>query len=167
MNDASLWPFVVSLLVFVVTYLGIFLEKVHRTIIAIAGAAAMIVLGSWLSFFDAQTAVGSVDFDTILLLLGMMLIVGLLKGTGFFQYLAIRAAKLARGRPWLLLITLGLVTSLVSMVLDNVTTIIIVVPVTISLADVLGISAVPFVMAEVLLSNIGGVATLIGDPPTS
>jgi len=165
MNDASLWPFVVSLLVFVVTYLGIFLEKVHRTIIAIAGAAAMIVLGSWLSFFDAQTAVGSVDFDTILLLLGMMLIVGLLKGTGFFQYLAIRAAKLARGRPWLLLITLGLVTSLVSMVLDNVTTIIIVVPVTISLADVLGISAVPFVMAEVLLSNIGGVATLIGDPP--
>jgi len=165
MNDASVWPSVASLLIFVLTYLGIFAEKIHRAIIAIAGGAAMIVLGSWLSFYDAHDAVRAVDFNTITLLFGMMLVVGLFKETGFFQYLAIRAAKLARGRPWLLLITLGLVTSLVSMVLDNVTTIIIIVPVTISLADVLGISALPFVMAEVLLSNIGGVATLIGDPP--
>ncbi|MFC2077553.1 SLC13 family permease [Candidatus Bipolaricaulota bacterium] len=165
MNDASVWPSVASLLIFVLTYLGIFAEKIHRAIIAIAGGAAMIVLGSWLSFYDAHDAVRAVDFDTITLLFGMMLVVGLFKETGFFQYLAIRAAKLARGKPWLLLITLGLVTSLVSMVLDNVTTIIIIVPVTISLADVLGISALPFVMAEVLLSNIGGVATLIGDPP--
>jgi len=165
MNDASVWPSVASLLIFVLTYFGIFAEKIHRSIIAIAGGAAMIVLGSWLSFYNAHDAVRAVDFDTITLLFGMMLVVGLFKETGFFQYLAIRAAKLARGRPWLLLITLGLVTSLVSMVLDNVTTIIIIVPVTISLADVLGISALPFVMAEVLLSNIGGVATLIGDPP--
>ena len=165
MNDASVWPSVASLLIFVLTYLGIFAEKIHRAIIAIAGGAAMIVLGSWLSFYNAHDAVRAVDFDTITLLFGMMLVVGLFKETGFFQYLAIRAAKLARGRPWLLLITLGLVTSLVSMVLDHVTTISIIVPVTISLADVLGISALPFVMAEVLLSNIGGVATLIGDPP--
>jgi len=165
MNDISVWPAVVSLLVFVLTYLGIFLTKTHRTIVALAGAAAMIALGSWLSFYEPETAVRSVDFDTITLLFGMMLVVGLFKATGFFQYLAIRAAQLARGRPWLLLITLGLVTSVVSMVLDNVTTIIIVVPVTISLADVLGISSFPFIMAEVLLSNIGGVATLIGDPP--
>jgi len=165
MKDASLWPFVASLIIFALTYLGIFVEKVHRAIIAIAGGAAMIALGSWLSFYTAHEAVRSIDFDTITLLFGMMLIVGLFKDTGFFQFLAIRAAKLARGRPWLLLITLGLVTSIVSMVLDNVTTIIIVVPVTISLADVLGIRPLPFVMAEVLLSNIGGVATLIGDPP--
>ena len=165
MNDASLWPSVVSLLIFVLTYLGIFVEKVHRAIIALAGAAAMIALGSWLSFYDTQDAVRAVDFDTITLLLAMMIIVGLFRQTGFFQYLAVRAAQGAGGRPWLLLITLGLVTSLVSMVLDNVTTIIIIVPVTISLADVLGISAFPFVMAEVLLSNIGGAATLIGDPP--
>jgi len=165
MNDASVWPLVASLVIFVLTYTGIFVEKVHRSILAIAGGAAMIAVGSWLSFFDPHEAVAAVDFDTITLLFGMMLIVGLFKETGFFQYLAIRAAKSTRGRPWLLLIMLGLVTSVVSMVLDNVTTIIIVVPVTISLADVLGISAVPFVMSEVLLSNIGGVATLIGDPP--
>jgi len=165
MLDAPVWPFVISLLIFAATYVGIFLEKIHRTILAIAGAAAMVALGSWMSFFSAHDAVESVDFDTILLLLGMMLVVGLFKETGFFQYLAIRAAKAARGRPWLILVMLGLVTSVVSMVLDNVTTIIIVVPVTISLADVLGIPAMPFVMGEVLLSNIGGVATLIGDPP--
>jgi Na+/H+ antiporter NhaD/arsenite permease-like protein len=165
MKDASVWPFVASILVFVLTYFGIFVDKVHRAILAIAGGAAMIALGTWFSFYSAHDAVRSVDFDTITLLLGMMLVVALFRKTGFFQYMAIRAAKLTRGRPWLLLITLGLVTSIVSMVLDNVTTIIIVVPVTISLADVLGIPAIPFVMAEVLLSNIGGVATLIGDPP--
>ncbi|MGB2982752.1 MAG: ArsB/NhaD family transporter [Candidatus Bipolaricaulia bacterium] len=165
MSNASVWPVVVSLLIFAFTYLGIFLEKAHRAIIAIAGGAAMIVLGSWLSFYNAHDAVRAVDFDTITLLFGMMIVVGLFKETGFFQYLAIRAAKLTRGKPWLLLVTLGLVTSVLSMVLDNVTTIIIVVPVTISLADLLGIPALPFVMAEVLLSNIGGVATLIGDPP--
>ena len=125
----------------------------------------MIAFGSWLSFYGAHDAVQSVDFDTIMLLLGMMLVVGLFRETGFFQYLAIRAAKLAKGRPWLLLVYLGLVTSLVSTVLDNVTTIIIIVPVTVSLADILGISPFPFLMSEALLSNIGGVATLIGDPP--
>jgi Na+/H+ antiporter NhaD/arsenite permease-like protein len=165
MNNASVWPLVASVLIFLLTYLGIFVERIHRAILAIAGGAAMIAVGSWLSFFDAHDAVASVDFDTITLLFGMMLVVALFRETGFFQFLAIRAAKLTRGRPWLLLVTLGLVTSVVSMLLDNVTTIIIIVPVTISLADVLGISALPFVMGEVLLSNIGGVATLIGDPP--
>jgi len=165
MNNASVWPLVASLLVFVLTYVGIFVERIHRAILAIAGGAAMIAVGSWLRFYDAHEAVASVDFDTITLLFGMMLVVGLFRETGFFEYLAIRAAKITRGRPWLLLIMLGLVTSVVSMVLDNVTTIIIVIPVTISLADVLGISSVPFVMGEVLLSNVGGVATLIGDPP--
>ncbi len=165
MNDVAMAPFIISILAFVLTYVGIFLDRIHRAIIAISGAVMMIVFGTWLSFYDAHEAVKSVDFDTIMLLLGMMLVVGLFKETGFFQYLAIKAAKLAKGRPWLLLIYLGLVTSLVSMVLDNVTTIIIIVPVTISLADILGISPFPFLMSEVLLSNIGGVATLIGDPP--
>jgi Na+/H+ antiporter NhaD/arsenite permease-like protein len=163
--SGAVWPVSVSLIVFALTYLGIFVEKIHRGIIALAGAAAMIALGSWFSFYTTRDAVRSIDFNTITLLLGMMIIVGLFKETGFFQYLAIRAAKLARGRPWLLLVCLGLVTSVVSMVLDNVTTILIIVPVTVSLADILGISPVPFLMGEVLLSNIGGVATLIGDPP--
>lgn len=165
MREAAVAPFVVSIIAFVLTYMGIFLTRVHRAIVAISGAVLMIAFGTWLSFYDAHQAVYSVDFDTIMLLLGMMLVVGLFKETGFFQYLAVRAAKLAKGRPWVLFIYLGLVTSLVSMVLDNVTTIIIIVPVTVSLADILGISPFPFLMSEVLLSNIGGVATLIGDPP--
>ncbi|MFC2082791.1 SLC13 family permease [Candidatus Bipolaricaulota bacterium] len=165
MRDLSLGPFIVSILAFVLTYVGIFVERVHRAILAISGAVLMIAFGTWLSFYDAHSAVLSVDFDTIMLLFAMMLIVGMFKETGFFQYLAVRAAKLAKGRPWMLLVYLGLVTSVVSMVLDNVTTILIIVPVTVSLADILGISPIPFLMSEVLLSNIGGVATLIGDPP--
>ena len=165
MDPVAIVPLVISLFAFVITYVGIFLEQVHRAIVALSGAALMITLGTWFSFYSAHEAMLSVDFDTIILLMGMMIIVGLFQETGFFQYLAIRAAKLARGRPWLLLVYLGLVTSLVSTVLDNVTTIIIIVPVTVSVADVLGISPLPFLMGEVLLSNIGGVATLIGDPP--
>jgi len=165
MKDAALGPFFISILAFVLTYVGIFLGRVNRAILAISGAVMMIAFGTWLSFYDAHEALLSVDFDTIMLLFGMMLVVGLFKKTGFFQYLAIRAAKLAKGRPWLLLVYIGLVTSVVSMVLDNVTTIIIIVPITVSLADILGISPFPFLMSEVLLSNIGGVATLIGDPP--
>jgi len=165
MANIAAWAYPVSIIVFILTYLGIFLAKIHRSIVALSGATLMIILGTWLSFYDAHEAIQSVDFDTITLLLAMMLIVGLFKETGFFQYLAIRAAKLAKGRPWVLLIYLGLVTSIVSMFLDNVTTIIIIVPVTVSVADILGIPVLPFLMGEVVMSNIGGVATLIGDPP--
>jgi len=165
MDPVAITPLAISLLAFTLTYVGIFLERIHRAIVALSGAALMIALGTWFSFYTAQEAVLSVDYDTIMLLMGMMIVVGLFRETGFFQYLAIRAAKLARGRPWLLLLYLGAVTSVVSMVLDNVTTIIIIVPVTVSVADILGISPLPFLMGEVILSNIGGVATLIGDPP--
>ena len=165
MNALTMWPLIVSLVIFVAAYAAVVLEKAHRTILALTGASAMIVLGSWLSFYDVHRAIAAIDFDTIVLLLSMMIIVGLFKGTGFFEYLALRAAKRAGGRPWRLLVSLGLVTTLISMALDNVTTIIILVPVTVSLADLLGVSPIPYLMTEVLLSNIGGVATLIGDPP--
>jgi len=165
MGDLSVWPFWLSLAIFVITYVGILSERIPRTIVALSGAVFMIAVGSWFSFYDVHQAVEAIDFNTISLLFGMMIVVGTFKETGFFQYLAIRAAKLARGRPWLLMVYLGLVTSLVSMVLDNVTTIIIMVPVTVSIADILGIPVLPFLMNEVLLSNVGGVATLIGDPP--
>lgn len=158
-------PAVLSISAFLLTYTGIFLGRLQRTIVALSGAVLMVTVGSWFRFYSLHDATNAVDFDTLLLLLGMMIVVALFQETGFFQYLAIRAAKLARGRPWLLLVYLGLVTSLVSTVLDNVTTIIIIVPVTISLADILGITPLPFLLSEVLLSNIGGVATLIGDPP--
>ena len=165
MGELSFWPLIISSLVFVLTYVGILAERINRTIVALAGAVLMVAIGGWFSFYDMHRAVDAIDFDTITLLFGMMIVVGLFTETGFFQYLAIRAAKLARGKPWLLLLYLGLVTSLVSMVLDNVTTIIIMIPVTLSMADILGISPMPFLISAVLLSNIGGVATLIGDPP--
>ncbi|MBN1859637.1 ArsB/NhaD family transporter [Candidatus Bipolaricaulota bacterium] len=165
MDTPGLACVIASTTIFVLTYAVILSEKLHRTIVALTGAAAMVAIGTWLGFYDLHVAVAEVDFNTILLLMGMMIVVGLFKETGFFQYLAIRAAKLAKGRPVFLLIYLGAVTSLISMVLDNVTTIIILVPVTISMADILGLPAMPFLISEVILSNIGGVATLIGDPP--
>jgi Na+/H+ antiporter NhaD/arsenite permease-like protein len=159
------WALVASVVVFGLTYLAMLTGRVHRTVIALTGAAGMIALGEGLGFYSLQAAGHAVDFNTLFLLLGMMIVVELFKGTGFFQYLAILAAKLTRGRPWLLLIYLGLVTSLISMVLDNVTTILILVPVTVSLADIMDVPPLPFLIGELVLSNIGGVATLIGDPP--
>ncbi|HAF69808.1 MAG: Citrate transporter [Acetothermia bacterium 64_32] len=151
--------------IFLVTYGLIFSQRVHRTIAALAGAIAMIAVGVGLGFYDWETAVRAVDFGTIGLLLGMMIVVGILQKTGFFQYMAIVAAQWTRGNPWLLLFSLAGFTALVSTVLDNVTTIVMVAPVTVSLAEVVGISAVPFLIAEAVCSNVGGVATLVGDPP--
>jgi Na+/H+ antiporter NhaD/arsenite permease-like protein len=164
-GNASTWSFYLPLAIFVVTYVGIFLQRLHTTVVAMAGAVTMICVGAWLSFYDIGQVVASVDVDTLCLLFGMMIVVALFGETGFFQYIAIRAAKLARGRPWLLLVYLGSVTCVVSMFLDNVTTILILAPVTISLADILGIAPLPFLVGEAVLSNVGGVATLIGDPP--
>jgi Na+/H+ antiporter NhaD/arsenite permease-like protein len=160
-----IWPIVVSTIIFVGTYAGILSDRLHRTLVVILGAVAVIALGTWLSFYTPAQAIESTDANTIALLFGMMVFVGLFRQTGLFEYLAIKSAKLARGRPWLLFIYLGLATTLVSMVLDNVTTVILMIPVTMSLADILGIPVVPFLIGEVMLSNIGGVATLIGDPP--
>ncbi|MBN1859638.1 ArsB/NhaD family transporter [Candidatus Bipolaricaulota bacterium] len=158
-------PFVVATVLFVGVYVGILSEKVHRTIVTLSGAALMLVLGEWLGFYSFDQAIGEVDFNTLILLLGMMIVVRIFKATGYFEYLAIIAAKLARGRSWLLMIYLAVITAFLSMILDNVTTVIILAPITFSIADILGLSPIPFLMGEVLLSNVGGVATLIGDPP--
>ena len=159
------WPLILSILVFGLTYLGILMEKVHRTLIALIGAVAMICVGTWGSFYSSELAVEAVDYNTVILLFGMMVLVALFKETGFFEYVAIKAARAAGGRPWLLFVSLGLATTLISMILDNVTTIILMIPVTLSIADILGVSMIPFLIGEVMLSNIGGVATLVGDPP--
>lgn len=158
-------PFIVSTVLFVGVYVGILSEKIHRTIVTLSGAALMLVLGEWLGFYSFDQAIGEIDFNTLILLLGMMVVVRIFKATGYFEYLAIIAAKLARGRSWLLMIYLAVVTALLSMILDNVTTVIIIAPITFSIADILSLSPIPFLMGEVLLSNVGGVATLIGDPP--
>ena len=159
------WPVALSTLIFVLTYVGILTERIHRTLVTTLGALAMICVGTWLSFYSPEQAVEATDPNTLALLFGMMVIVALFQTTGFFEYVAIQAAKLARGRPWLVFVALGLATTIVSMLLDNVTTIILMIPVTMSLTDILGVPMIPFLVGEVMLSNIGGVATLIGDPP--
>lgn len=156
---------IVSGAIFLITFLAILSERIDRTITALAGAGAMIVAGILVGFFSHEAAVETIDFDTLGLLLGMMIIVALLARTGFFEYLATFTAKRSGGNPWRLLVILGAITTLLSMFLDNVTTIVLIVPVTILIAEILGISPLPYLMAEALLSNTGGVATLVGDPP--
>ena len=158
-------PVLVSTIIFSVAFILILTEKLDRTIVAMVGAASMVTAGHAMGFYDEHHALEAVDFETLGLLFGMMTLVSLLKPTGAFEYLAIRAAKLSRGRPAMLLILLGSVTSVLSMILDNVTTVVLIAPVTVLIAEILGISAVPFLITEALLSNTGGVATLIGDPP--
>jgi Na+/H+ antiporter NhaD/arsenite permease-like protein len=156
---------ILSCVIFVVTLYLIFSEKLNRAIASLAGAVAMVAAGLILGFYTEAAAIATIDFNTIGLLLGMMIIVSILEPTGFFQYLAIRIGKRSKGNPVLLLALLGIATTVVSMVLDNVTTVVLIAPVTILICEILGLSPQPYLMAEAILSNTGGVATLIGDPP--
>ncbi len=156
---------ILTSLIFIASLWLIFSEKLNRTITALAGAVLIIGLGKLLNFYDETQALAAVDFNTLGLLLGMMILVALLEPTGFFQFLAVWAARLSRGRPVLLLVLLGTVTTVISMFLDNVTTVVLIAPVTILICEILGINPIPYLMAEALLSDTGGVATLIGDPP--
>ncbi|MEW6401392.1 MAG: ArsB/NhaD family transporter [Chloroflexota bacterium] len=158
-------PAILSTIIFFGSLIIIFSEKLHRSITAIAGAALMVAVGRVLGFYSERTALEAVDFNTLGLLLGMMCLVAMLEPTGFFQYLAVLAARASRGKPMRLFVLLGSITTILSMVLDNVTTVVLIAPVTILICEVLGISALPFLVAEALLSNTGGVATLVGDPP--
>jgi Na+/H+ antiporter NhaD/arsenite permease-like protein len=151
--------------VFVGAYVLIATERIHRVAAALGGAALVLGLGiidSEEAFYSHETGI---DWDVIFLLLGMMLVVGVMKRTGVFEYLAIRSAKMARGQPYRVLVLLVLVTAAASALLDNVTTILLVAPVTLLVCDRLGLPPIPFLMAEALAANIGGTATLVGDPP--
>ncbi|MCX7750761.1 MAG: SLC13 family permease [Candidatus Bipolaricaulota bacterium] len=158
-------PLAAALSIAAAAYALLFSGYVHRALAALAGATAMLLAGSALGFYPLPQAVAAIDADTLWLLFGMMALVGLLKETGFFQYLAIQAAKLARGNPTVLFLSLGTVTALASMFLDNVTTLLTVVPVTISVAEVLALPVAPLLLMEAMAANIGGTATLVGDPP--
>jgi len=147
--------------IFVIALAVIALEWVHRTKVALVGAGLMVVLG----VLDEQRAIESIDWRTLGLLTGMMILVGLTERTGIFTYIALRVAQLAAGSSVRLVFLLSGVTGLLSAFLDNLTAILLIVPITLLLADVLGIAAVPLVLVEVIASNIGGTATLIGDPP--
>jgi len=156
---------IIALLIFFITLFLIFSEKLHRTIAGLFGAGAMLIVGKLMGFYDEAEAIRAIDLSTLGLLLGMMVLVAVLEPTGFFEYIAIQAAKVSRGNPGRLLILLGTITTLLSMFLDNVTTVILIAPVTILICELLGFNPSPFLIAEALLSDTGGIATLIGDPP--
>jgi Na+/H+ antiporter NhaD/arsenite permease-like protein len=136
-------------------------ERVHRTKVALVGAAVIALFG----FLDVDEAIAAVDWETLGLLIGMMILVALTERTGVFTYVALRVAQLSQGRPLQLIFLLAGATGVLSAFLDNLTAILLVVPVTLLLADMLRIPPVPLVLVEIFASNIGGTATLIGDPP--
>ncbi len=148
-------------LIFVITYAVIATDRVDKTVAALLGGTAVVVLG----IVDQEEAFGAIDLNVIFLLAGMMTMAAILRRTGFFQWLAIRSVKVAGGEPYRLLIVLSLVCAALSALLDNVTTVVLIAPVTLYIASVLRVSPVPFLISEILASNIGGTATLIGDPP--
>jgi Na+/H+ antiporter NhaD/arsenite permease-like protein len=152
---------VVAVAIFLSALVAIAFEWTHRTKIALLGAGAAVLIG----VLEEEQAIEAVDWSTLGLLVGMMVIVGLTERTGVFTYLALRVAQLANGRPVRLIFLLAGVTGLMSAFLDNLTAILLVVPITLLLADLLRISPIPLVLVEVIASNVGGTATLIGDPP--
>src|ERR671923_2273286 len=158
-------PIILSSLIFVVSLVLIFSEKINRSIAGIGGAVLMVGVGRLLGFYSEEAALEAIDFNTLGLLLGMMILVSMLEPTGFFQYLAVWAARASKGKPVRLFVLLGSITTVLSMFLDNVTTVVLIAPVTILICEILGISPLPYLIAEALLSNTGGVATLVGDPP--
>jgi Na+/H+ antiporter NhaD/arsenite permease-like protein len=150
-----------AVIVFVTALALIAVEWVHRTKVALAGAAVMVLLG----ILEQDAAIEAIDWATLGLLAGMMIIVGLTEPTGVFTFLALRVAQLSKGNPIALVILLAGVTGVLSAFLDNLTAILLVVPITLLIADLLRVSPIPLVLVEIMASNIGGTATLIGDPP--
>jgi len=149
--------------IFVVTYYFIVSERINRTTIALAGALAVLLLPGL--HITQKDAVGFIDFNTLGLLVGMMLIVAVLKRTGLFRFLALRVAHGGRGRIFLIFTGFGIITAVASAFIDNVTTVLMIVPVIYLVSDLLGKSAIPFLVMEIMMANIGGMATMIGDPP--
>lgn len=162
MDHTSNVQVIIAVVVFVLAYAFIISEKIHRTIIALIGAAIMIFAG----ILDVDEVFTKyIEWNTITLLVGMMILVGITSKTGVFQYAAVKAAKMVKGEPMRIMVILSLLTAFASAFLDNVTTVLLIVPVTFSITRMLGVNPVPFLISEVLFSNIGGTATLIGDPP--
>lgn len=156
---------IAAVAVFLIAYVFIATEKINRVAVVAAGAAAMILIGATgadEAFYSHETGI---DWNVIFLLLGMMIIVGVIHKTGLFEFLAVKAIQLAKGRPRQAFVYILLLVAFASALLDNVTTILLAVPMTFMVAKYLKVNAVPFILAEVFISNIGGAATLIGDPP--
>ncbi len=152
---------IIVLIIFMVTLVFVSLEKINRTVITLSGALLFILI----KILNQHEAFLAIDFNTIGLLTGMMVMVSIIKKTGLFQYLAIKISKLAKGNIFYLLFFLSVITGIFSSVLDNVTTVILIIPITLAICENLEISPVPLILSEIFAANIGGTATLIGDPP--
>jgi Na+/H+ antiporter NhaD/arsenite permease-like protein len=161
-NDWHSWA---AVAVFIGAYALIISEKIHRVAVALGGAGLMLALGATDGAAAFYSHDSGIDWNVIFLLLGMMVIVGVLKKTGMFEYIAIWAVKKAHARPFRVMAMLIVITATASALLDNVTTVLLVAPVTLLVCDRLALSSGPFLIAEIFASNIGGIATLVGDPP--
>ena len=151
----------ISVIIFVLVMALIISEKVHRAVAAILGALALMLCG----ILDVASAAHHIDYNTIGVLVGMMLFVGVVKESGLFEYMAVKSAKIAKGDPWRIMVIFMVITALLSALLDNVTTVLLIGPMTFAITKALKINPVPYFMTQILASNIGGTATLIGDPP--
>jgi anion transporter len=152
---------IIAIALFIISYAVIITEKMHKTIIALIGASFLIIFG----VLNQDEAIKYIDFNTVGLLVGMMILVSIIKRTGLFEYIGIKLAKVSKGSPTRLLALFMVVTAVLSAFLDNVTTIIVLIPITISICKLFELKPIPFVIAEIFASNVGGTATLIGDPP--
>ncbi|MCK4949827.1 MAG: ArsB/NhaD family transporter [Thermoplasmata archaeon] len=166
------WIQAITVGIFVGTFVLMILEKLHRTTVALLGAAAMIVAHLLIGYFQPgdglltpDLGLAAIDFNTLGLLFGMMVIVGVIAETGFFEFVAIRMAKTVLGNYWGLTLMLGIVSATASAFLDNVSTVLLLIPITIAIAKRLEYNPIPIIMVEILASNVGGAATLVGDPP--
>jgi Na+/H+ antiporter NhaD/arsenite permease-like protein len=169
-TETLVWntPMAVSAVILIATFIGIFTEGVHgfhRTKFAMGGAALMVLCGQYFGFYSPEMAVEAIDWNVVFLLGGMMTIVAIMIPTGGFQALAYRIADLSRGRLFLLMVMLGTAVTVISLLLDNVTTVVIFGPLIVLICQALKISPVPYLVGAAVLSDTGGVATLVGDPP--
>ena len=154
---------IIAIIVFLLVIIAIMTEKVHRTAAALVGAVLLLMT----HVLTVDKAVSYIDFNTIGVLVGMMVFVAIVKNSGVFEYVSIKAAKIAHGDPWKIMVLFMLTTAILSAFLDNVTTVLLVGPMTITIARILKVNPVPFLLTQIFAANIGGTATLIGDPPNS
>jgi Na+/H+ antiporter NhaD/arsenite permease-like protein len=155
------FPAIFTAVIFVLAYVIIATERLHRTVVALAGGMLLILAG----ILSQEEAFSAIDFNVILLLVGMMVIANIMSETGVFQWIAVQSVNAGRGRPLLIMAMLCLVTAGASAILDNVTIVVLIAPITLFIASALHVSPTPFLVAEIMSSNIGGAATIIGDPP--
>ena len=170
--EIPLEPMIISGLVLVIVYVLIAFDLIHRTLAALLGASTILFISTTLGAFNKNyqilsfnDAIDAIDFNVVFLLMGMMIIVAIMRGTGVFQWTAYKSYELAKGDIWRLTIILMIVTAVLSALLDNVTTILLLTPVTIEIALILRINPWALIFPEIMASNIGGTATLIGEPP--